>query len=77
MIMALKLKIAIRYNNVIVSPDILILLSMDSSLRIWSSWAYLIPAHRLSLLLSIRPPLLESIHKIRSLGDCDMLIYIT
>lgn len=75
--MALKIKITIHYINEITSPVILILFSRSSSPRIRFKSASFIPAHRLSLLLSIFPPLLESIHKIRSLGDCDMLIYIT
>jgi len=75
-LIALKLKIAIHYINDITSPVILIFLSMDSSMRIGSSWAYLIPAHLLSLLLSILPPLFVSIHKIRSRGDCEMLSLI-
>ena len=72
--MALKIKIAIHYINDTTSQVILIFLSIDSSMRIGSSWAYLIPAHLLSLLRSIWPPLLVRIHRIRSLGDCGLFI---
>ena len=61
----------INYNNVTIWPDILILPSRASSLRIGSRSAYLIPAHLLNLLRSILPSLLESIHKIRSRCDWD------
>ncbi len=75
-IIALKIKITVLYINDTTSPVILIFLSMDSSMRIGSSWAYLIPEHLRSLLRSILPPLLLSIHKMRSLGDCDGLSLI-
>jgi len=67
--MALKIKIKIYYINDITSPVILILPSPASSPRIRFNSASLIPAHLLSLLLSIFPPLLVRIHKTRSLGD--------
>ena len=70
-IMILKLKITIRYNNDITSPVILILPSLASSPRMRFKSASLIPAHLLSLLRSIFSPLLESIQRIRSLVDCD------
>lgn len=56
---------------VISSPSTLILPFLASSKRIGSKRAYLIPAHLLNLLRSIFPPLLESIHKTRSRGDCE------
>ena len=72
--MALKIKITIHYIIDTTSPVILIFLSMDSSMRIGSSRAYLIPVHLLKRLRSILPPLLASIHKTRSLGDCEELV---
>lgn len=65
-IRVLKLKITIHYINDMVSPVILILPSLPSSPRMAFRPASLIPAHLLSLLRSIFPPLLERIHKIRS-----------
>ena len=69
--MVLKLKITIQYINDIASPDIRILPSRFSSPKIRSRSASLIPAHLLNLLLSIWPPLLVMIQRIRSRGDCD------
>jgi len=63
-IMVLKIKITIPYINDIASPDILILPSLASSARIGSRSVSFIPVHLLSLLRSVLPPLLESIHKI-------------
>jgi|GEM_PF-3434126 len=75
--MALKLKITVPYIIDTISSVILILPSLTSSPRMMFKSAIFIPAHLLSLLLSILLPLLDSIHKIRSLGVCDMLIFIT
>jgi len=71
--MVLKLKITIQYINDIASPDIRILPSRFSSPKIRSRSASLIPAHLLNLLLSIWPPLLVMIQRIRSRGDCEDL----
>jgi hypothetical protein len=68
--MALKLKISIQYINDIASPNIRILPSLASSPRVESRSASFIPAHLRSLLCSIFPPLLVSIQRIRSRGDC-------
>ena len=73
----MSVKITIHYNIDTISPVILILPSLASTPRMRFKSASLIPVHLLNLLLSILPPLLERIHKIRSLGDCDMLIHIT
>lgn len=70
----LKNKIKTFYIKIILSPVILILPSLTSSPRIRFKSASLIPAHLLSLLLSIWPPRLERIHKIRSLGDCGEMV---
>ena len=75
--MALKIKIKIHYIKDIISPVILILPSLASSPSIGSRSASLMPTRRLKVLRSILPPLFDSIHKIRSMGDCGMLIYIT
>ena len=69
--MALKIKITIHYINDIVSPVIVILPSLASSPRMRFKSASLISAHLLSLLRSIRLPLLVRIQRIRSLGDCE------
>jgi len=53
---------------------ILILLSLASSSRMGFSNAYLIPVRALNLLRSIFPPLLTSIQRIRSRGDCERLV---
>ncbi len=67
--MALKIKITIHYINDTTLPVILILPSLASSPRIGVKSAGLIPAHILSLLLSILPLLLARIQRMRSRGD--------
>jgi hypothetical protein len=70
-IIILKLKLTIHFNNVIISPNLLILPSLASSARIGSRSVYLIPVHSFNLLRSIFSPWLVSIQKIRSHGDCE------
>ncbi len=68
--MALKIKITIHYINEITSPVILILPSLARSPRMRFKSASLIPAHLLSLLLSILQPLFVRIHKTRYIRPC-------
>jgi len=70
-IMAIKLKITIHFNNVIISPNLLILPSLASSARIGSRSVYRIPVHSFNLLRSIFPSWLASSKRMRSRGDCE------
>jgi hypothetical protein len=70
-IMALKHKLTIHFNNVIISPNLLILPSLASSARIGSRSVYLIPMHSFNLLRSIFSPWLASSKRMRSRGDCE------
>jgi hypothetical protein len=70
-ITALKLKIALHFNIVIISHSILIRPSFFSNRIAGVRMAYLIPVSPLNLPSSMLPPWLFSIHKIRSRGDCD------
>jgi hypothetical protein len=67
----LKLKITTYYNNFIISPDISILPSMARPRRIGSKRTYFILMHLHRSLLSIFRPLIASIQRMQSRGDCD------
>jgi len=70
-IMALKLKITIHFNNVIISSFTLIRPSFFSTRIAGVRMAYLMPVSPLSLPSVMLPPWLFSRYKMRSLVDCD------